>query len=242
MSMQTFPLFKNKNSFNSLVKIESQKEMASIALLSYDASLLELFSKEGLKKISHACGGIYLFNEKIMIITCQGIGGPAAVVALEYAYSMGVRKVISIGLCASINEKHKIADVLLIKDALRDEGVSYHYLDASREVASSESLVPLIKKFFRETLVSYKIARTWTIDAPFRETYEEIKEYASEGIDAVDMEAASIFAYGIYKKIEISSIFIVSDLFVENKWIVDYKKSSKKLQNLYQELVSFLLK
>jgi uridine phosphorylase len=36
----------------------------------------------------------------------------------------------------------------------------------------------------------------WTTDAPYRETSEQLKRHASNGVLAVEMQAASLFAFG----------------------------------------------
>jgi uridine phosphorylase len=35
----------------------------------------------------------------------------------------------------------------------------------------------------------------WTTDAPYRETREQLEDYANKGVLAVEMQAASLFAF-----------------------------------------------
>ena len=36
----------------------------------------------------------------------------------------------------------------------------------------------------------------WTTDAPYRETFEQLERHATNGVLAVEMQAASLFAFG----------------------------------------------
>lgn len=46
----------------------------------------------------------------------------------------------------------------------------------------------------------------WTTDAPYRETATQLQEYAAAGVLAVEMQAASLFAFAIAHKASVGII------------------------------------
>ena len=62
------------------------------------------------------------------------------------------------------------------------------------------------------------------------------------GISTVDMEAATFFAIGQYRKAEIGIIFTISDSLVEKNWIARFhnKDTYKGLETLYKVAVDVL--
>lgn len=75
--------------------------------------------------------------------------------------------------------------------ALRDEGLSHHYLPPGRTASPS----PALTRHLTEALATYDVLFTsgpvWTMDAPYRETTVEVSRYGADGILAADMEAAA---------------------------------------------------
>jgi uridine phosphorylase len=51
----------------------------------------------------------------------------------------------------------------------------------------------------------------WTTDAPYRETKTQLGTWANEGVLAVEMQAASLFAFGHAKGIAVGSVAMVSN-------------------------------
>jgi purine-nucleoside phosphorylase len=75
--------------------------------------------------------------------------------------------------------------------------------------------------------------RSWTTDAPYRETVEELRHYRSDGVATVEMEASALLAVGAYRGVSVSSVFVISDLLSEEDWNQGYH-SEEKLEALKQ--------
>jgi uridine phosphorylase len=84
---------------------------------------------------------------------------------------------------------------VLITKALRDEGTSYHYLPPSDYASLDKGLLGMFEHVFAESAVSVHRGATWTTDAPFRETSLAVERALGEGICAVEMEAAALYAF-----------------------------------------------
>ena len=61
-----------------------------------------------------------------------GIGAPAATAALEELAALGTSAVVSVGTAGSLQRDLKPGDLVLCEAAIRDEGVSHHYLPPGR--------------------------------------------------------------------------------------------------------------
>lgn len=51
----------------------------------------------------------------------------------------------------------------------------------------------------------------WTTDAPYRETHKQLNDYAKAGVLAVDMQAASLFAFASAKQFPIGIVAQVTN-------------------------------
>jgi hypothetical protein len=101
---------------------------------------------------------------------------------------------------SSIASAGQIADLgpppyhIVIDRALRDEGTSYHYLPPSQFVDADRALLALADEVLVGTGGTVHRGATWTTDAPFRETAGAIAERRRDGVLAVEMEAAALYA------------------------------------------------
>jgi uridine phosphorylase len=53
--------------------------------------------------------------------------------------------------------------------------------------------------------------KVWTTDAPYRETRQQLDKHANEGVLAVEMQAASLFALANVRKAQIAVVAHVSN-------------------------------
>lgn len=149
------------------------------------------------------------------VATGFGIGAPAAAMVAEDLIALGVKRIVNIGLAGGLQHRCGIGEFVLCTDAIRDEGVSHHYLDPGRHVGPSEDLTERLGDALGEPLHR---GPTWTIDAPYRETVAEARHYQDEGVLTVEMEAAAVFAVAAYRGVEAAAAFIVSDSLAELTW------------------------
>ena len=67
-----------------------------------------------------------------------GVGTPIAANLLEEAIAFGCRKFIACGGCGVLEKGIGVGDLIVVSSAVRDEGISYHYLPPNREVTANE--------------------------------------------------------------------------------------------------------
>ena len=151
-----------------------------------------------------------------------GIGAPAAVATLESLAAIGVRNFVGIGTAGALRRGLATGDVIVCDRAVRDEGVSHHYLPPARFAAASPGLTARVHAALAAAGLAPTIASAWTTDAPFRETVVEARHYADEGVAVVEMEAAALFAVGTMRGIDVASAFSISDSLADGKWVPQF--------------------
>lgn len=95
--------------------------------------------------------------------------------------------------------------------AIRDEGTSYHYLPASREVGPTPRVLAAILATLTEREVPFVSGKTWTTDAIFRETRSKAARRVAEGCICVEMEAAACFAVAAFRDVGFGQMLYAGD-------------------------------
>lgn len=144
---------------------------------------------------------------------------------VEELSAFGVREFVLWGYCGSISNDVSIGDILIAKGALRQDGVSYHYLDSTDDFVYTD----WFQKWHNKAVASgIHPAMIWSCDALYRETKNKIIRYRNMGIHAVEMEVASLYAVCKSKKLKGIAFLVVSDHFRQEKWQPGFCEESFK--------------
>jgi len=144
-------------------------------------------------------------------ITAGYVGAAGSAGKLEELIAMGFEKFIVCGGCGVLKKDIEVGRLIVPDSAVRDEGVSYHYIEPSREVACNSQALSIIEEQLKEENIPYIKAKTWTTDAFYRETEEKIARRVSEGCLTVEMEAAAFFAVAQFRSVILGQILYGGD-------------------------------
>jgi uridine phosphorylase len=133
-------------------------------------------------------------GETLGIVGCA-VGAPFAVLIAEQMFASGCRLLISVTSSGRIGDAAPDASFILIDRALRDEGTSLHYRPPSRFANADPALIRRIAPALAHHQPAVRQGATWTTDAPFRETQSAIEAARAQGVLAVEMEAAALYAF-----------------------------------------------
>ena len=133
------------------------------------------------------------------IVGCA-VGAPFAVLVAEQMFASGCELLISITSAGQLIDRRPPPYFLLIERALRDEGTSYHYAPADRFSAADPVLTARLEHAFDGLAFEVVGGASWTTDAPYRETAAAIDAMRAEGLEAVEMEAAALYAFAAARK------------------------------------------
>lgn len=128
------------------------------------------------------------------------VGASFAVLVAEELFACGCGYLLSITSAGQIAPLRSPPYFILIDRALRDEGTSYHYLPPARYSEADPELVDAARRALAGVDVEVVRGSTWTTDAPFRETTATIAARQAEGILAVEMEAAALYAFAMARR------------------------------------------
>lgn len=156
-------------------------------------------------------------GEKVAL-ACLSVGAPIAAMRLEGLIAAGVKHFIIFGSAGGLDCSLDTGDFVIAREAIRDEGVSYHYLRPSRTVSGSASVLGLIEKACEHNSVKPTLGTTWTTDAIFRETVSKVQKYQAEGVLTVEMEAAALYAISKVRGVQAGYLLFVSDCIGELAW------------------------
>lgn len=140
-----------------------------------------------------------------------GIGSALSSSLLEEVIAYGCRKFIACGGCGVLQKEIAVGNLVVVTGAVRDEGASYHYLPPAREVqAQSAGIDALVSALTRRGL-PFLTGKTWTTDAPYRETPSKVAARRAEGCLTVEMESAGLLAVAQYRKVVLGQVLYGGD-------------------------------
>ncbi len=133
----------------------------------------------------------------------RAVGAPFAVLVAEELFASGCKLLISITSAGQLVEVGQPPYVVLIERALRDEGTSYHYLPPSSFSFLARALRDMLYHRWDQARLPLYAGASWTTDAPFRETEGMIAFGREQGLLAIEMEAAALYALASVKHYDI---------------------------------------
>ncbi len=146
------------------------------------------------------------------------VGAPLAAGILEEIIARGCSKFIVCGGAGVLTQRVPVGSLFVVSGAVRDEGVSYHYLPAAREVTANPLAVAALESTLRAKGLPYSSGKTWTTDAPYRETPARIARRRDEGCVTVEMEAAGFMAVAEFRHVVLGQLLYGGDDLSGDRW------------------------
>jgi len=209
----------NRESVIKPIKPTTNESVSQYCVLCFFQEVIDQLKNEyNLKKISEVKTimgpqPIYQFdyNGSNLVIVQPGLGSAFSAGVLEELIALGCNKFIASGTCGVLLNDIKPGEVIVPTSAIREEGVSYHYLAPAREVNADKSINELTVESLKNTGIPYRIGKIWTSDGFYRETKEKIDLRRKEGCIAIEMEAASLFAVAEFRNVKLGYILVGAD-------------------------------
>lgn len=230
----SYPIHPNKPQLTAMLTAEKMIEFRrtqgglrnfiapeTVILCLYKGLMKYFRLKYSSKRVSGFLGDFYFLNKtkgRIGVMGNFGIGSPVVANLAEEMIAWGSKRIVILSLAGGLQSNLAPGDVVICNRAIRDEGTSYHYLPAEKYVDASSSFVSELESAFKKHGLSASIGTTWSTDAPYRESYEEVSLHQNEGALAVDMESAGLFAVGQARGIETASVFVIGDSLANPRW------------------------
>lgn len=147
-----------------------------------------------------------------------GVGAPMAAGMMEEAIATGCRKLMACGGAGAVVPGLALGHVVVPTAAVRDEGTSYQYLAPSREVDAQPGPNAAAIAVLERHDVPHVFGKTWTTDAPYRETRSRIARRRAEGCITVEMETAAFLAVAAFRGVEFAQYLYAGDDVSGDAW------------------------
>ena len=193
------------------------------------------------QKAGKIMGDFYLVRStrgRVGVLSNFGIGAPVVASLTEEMIAWGVKRFIILSWGGALQTSLNVGDVVITERAIRDEGVSHHYLPAEKSIDADAALTARLKSNLSHTT----FGSTWTIDAPYRETRDEVIQYQAEGIQVVEMEIAALFALAKVRGVQASAVVVAADKLANLKWEMpsDMKRINSSFEIVYRAAIQTL--
>jgi uridine phosphorylase len=188
-----------------------------VCILDFDGDLTDWLVATGAAELwkSWACFPTTMHALDVDETSCgivpRTIGGPYATLIAEQLRSCGAQVILGLTSAGRVAASVPVPSLVVATAAIRDEGTSYHYLAADRPAVAYAALADSLKRGLRGFAVPVLSGAVWTTDAPYRETGRQLAEYARQGVLAVEMQAASLFAFGIARAVPVGMVAHVTN-------------------------------
>jgi len=252
----SFPIFPDKYKLPSIVTAERMVEFRraqaglqdqpaphGVVLCLYNGVIKRFGWRYRSRRITSFQCDLYLLKRtNVGVAGNFGMGAPATVALAEQMIAWGARRLVILSMAGGLQPGLQPGDVVLGDRAIRDEGTSYHYLPPARDAQASPSLVTSIKQALDARGVSHAAGAIWSTDGAYRESREEADYFRGQGVQAVDMESAGLFALGQVKGVETASLFAVGQNLAQPLGAVrvDMRALHQRFKLLLQVLIDVL--
>lgn len=182
-------------------------------------------------------------NGKRIGVFQPGVGAPLAAALMEEVIARGCRKFIACGGTGVLNKEIEVGKILVPTAAVRDEGTSFHYIPAGREIEADIRVVEKIESVLQVHGIEYLKVKTWTTDGPYRETPNKVKMRKAEGCLTVEMEAAALMSVAQFRGVQFGQLLYAGDVVNGSKWDERQWQSMKDVrERLFHLSVDICLK
>ncbi len=163
------------------------------------------------------------------------IGSPTAALIIELLSTIDAT-VLFLGMCGGLHRSLKKGDFILPTAAIRDEGVSQHFMPRQVPALPTFKVQKFVSQIVVEKGLDYRTGVVHTTDYRFWEFNNKFKaDLYHERALAIDMETAALFIAGFASKVPIGALLLVSDLPLKRGGIKT-KKSASSVFKSYTDL------
>jgi len=171
-----------------------------------------------------------------------GIGAPLSASLLEEVVTFGGHTFLACGGAGVLEQDLTLGHLMVVNSAVRDEGTSYQYLPAAREVTAQPDMVAAIESALRERNLPFITGKAWTTSAPYRETAARIARRKAEGCRMVEMEASAMMAVAEFRRVRFGHILYGGDNLGGEVWDQrGWERASDVRENLFWLCADILL-
>ena len=201
-------------------------KLPSVAIMTFSRRLIEdIVQKYNCEEVGYmSCANyekkVYIlkYHDKLFTLSMASVSAPMISGDIEELHANGVNTFIIYGNCGVLDRTIEDCSMIIPTKAFRDEGISYHYQEASDDIEMNQLYINDFINILKEYNFSYRTGATWTTDAFYRETKDKIEYFKKNGAICVEMEGAAIAAICKRKKINYFTFYYAGDNLDATSW------------------------
>lgn len=209
-----------------LLPLELDGPVPSVAVLCFFWEVLAAWSARGdarqVGRLMSELGPHPLYLVDVdgtdVLVVHPGVGAPLAAGILEEVIALGCSRIVACGGAGALRDELVLGHAVIVVEAVRDEGTSFHYLAPSRTVRADPHGVTVLHELLVERAVPFVTAKSWTTDAFYRETRGRIDRRLAEGCLTVEMEAAAFMAVARFRGVRFAQLLYAGDSVAGATW------------------------
>ncbi len=201
------------------------EDMPEVAVLCFFPEVVDALGEAGARRICllrtelgrSAVWELDLDGRRAAVMQ-PGVGAPASAMFMEVLVALGCRRFVAVGGAGALLPDLTLGHAIVVDSAVRDEGTSLHYLPPGRVVAADRHGVEVLAATLDAAGVPFRVARTWTTDAIYRETRTRVRRRQEEGCAVVEMEASALIAVARYREVSFAQLLFAADSLAGEAW------------------------
>lgn len=136
-----------------------------------------------------------------------GMGGASMAIAVEELSRIGIKAMIRIGSCGTLQPHVNVGDLIIPNGVVRDDGASQTYIDPTFPAVPDTGLMLACIQAAQENSLPYHVGIARSHDSFYTDFEDEIDAYwSTQGVLGCDMETAALFTVGHLRGVKTASI------------------------------------
>ena len=178
------------------------------------------------------------YKGKKVSVMGSGMGIPSiGIYSYELIHFYGVKNLVRIGSCGSLQENVKIRDIVIGMSASTNSNYAEQFnLPGTFAPTASWELLEKAVLIARDKNISVKVGNIFSSDIFYDEDRESWKKWSKMGVLAVEMEAAALYMNAARAGVNALCILTVSDSLVTHE-----ATTSEERQNSFTQMMGIAL-
>lgn len=226
------------------IEVDQEGMIAETVLLPGDPLRAKFIAENYLKdvvqfnKVRNMFGYTGTYNGKKISVMGTGMGMPSiGIYSYELIHFYGVKNLIRIGSCGSMQEHVKVRDVIIGLSASTNSNYASQYqLPGTFAPTASWELVKKAVAIAEQKNIPVKVGNVLSSDIFYNADSEAWKKWASMGVMAVEMEAAALYMNAAKAGVNALCILTVSDSLVSHE-----ETSSEEREKSFTQMMEIAL-
>lgn len=158
-------------------------------------------------------------------VQTTGMGGPSAAIVCEELAMLGAKAFIRVGTCGAIDDTMTPGELMLVTAACMTDGTSKELFASHMASTPLSGYAPTSDFCFLQKAsqiaeskgFNYRAGRVASLDRFYGHPMPTYKKLSEAGIQAVEMEAATVLTFAALHGIKAAALLTVSDLVFTEK-------------------------